>query len=781
MATYQSPVKNVYYQSTSGGKPSIPRKTELGEISEALSKFATTVSDYSKVAATQEMKDAQKTFDTLKNEGITDPEEIQNLINKKDPKVDALQKRWASSVIDVNFAVAHALDDKNKITESVYSQIGTDNSLWHTIDLENEFNNLKRDFSDKSNSYTRAYTEAFDKVKLEFQGQKIEGDALHLFNQKKSAKHTHLAEIWQETSGLDWETRRDLIMGTDGDFSDFGQISWFESTKTFLPPDVANQMVIDFLEDQIKITTDPKDLVTISKMLTTKRSQSIPAFRDDIKYREKAVKILADIVTKRNKILKGANATAAIAEGKIEDELYTSSDGSTHNFTNKEKLDGWNNWYKAIVGKANELEKEYYSNPGNSIHGNPFPKELMILSEIAKLTRANGSKFYQWQDTLEKGLGVINNASSFQVEQVPEFLEGYKLFKQLKFLGQDNNPNADYLTGRSELFYETVYLLETVGGREPQEAVAKAWQLINAPSGSQKIFDEYSETIRSDVVSKFNSFFEWEGTDANIQVNEAIRLTKILMSTGVGTLDNAMESAINMVGNSYIKIDGQLYNKRMFPMNATSEEITKRSKWIAEKVAKELHANKITIYDADDLVLAPYSEGGLFVVVERATGIPVVANGKVYAFKKSEVFHSGDSSIASMIKEENLNKSLKWDMDEVVETLDSMNAGATINFKLSDKNIEVSDGMQKKIKNAKGETVDAKKLDIKTIPMVMEIPDMFAVGRVSKLTYNGKWTGTYLYEGTFMGQSVMYRSTMNPERAAKKYKGKIKNVKAKNE
>ena len=82
MATYQSPVKNVYYQSTSGGKPSIPRKTELGEISEALSKFATTVTDYSKVAATQEMKDAQKTFDTLKNEGITAPEEIQNLINK---------------------------------------------------------------------------------------------------------------------------------------------------------------------------------------------------------------------------------------------------------------------------------------------------------------------------------------------------------------------------------------------------------------------------------------------------------------------------------------------------------------------------------------------------------------------------------------------------------------------------------------------------------------------------------------------------------------------------
>ena len=32
------------------------------------------------------------------------------------------------------------------ITESIYQQIGTDDSLWHTIDLENEFNNLQRDF-----------------------------------------------------------------------------------------------------------------------------------------------------------------------------------------------------------------------------------------------------------------------------------------------------------------------------------------------------------------------------------------------------------------------------------------------------------------------------------------------------------------------------------------------------------------------------------------------------------------------------------------------------------
>ena len=169
MATYTSQVKNVYYQSTSGGKPSVPRKTELGEISDALAKFSETVTDYSKVAANQEMKDAQKTFDTLKSQGITDPDEIQKLIDKDDPRIAPLKKRWANSVIDVNFGLAHALDDGNRITESIYQQIGTDDSLWHTIDLENEFTNLQRDFSNKSNSYVRAYTEAFDKIKLEFQ------------------------------------------------------------------------------------------------------------------------------------------------------------------------------------------------------------------------------------------------------------------------------------------------------------------------------------------------------------------------------------------------------------------------------------------------------------------------------------------------------------------------------------------------------------------------------------------------------------------------------------
>ena len=120
-------------------------------------------------------------------------------------------------------------------------------------------------------------------------------------------------------------------------------------------------------------------------------------------------------------------------------------------------------------------------------------------------------------------------------------------------------------------------------------------------------------------------------------------------------------------------------------------------------------------------------------------------------------------------------------MDGVVETLDGMNAGAEINFELSEKTIEASDGMQKKIKNAKGEVVDAKKIDVKTIPVVMILPDMFAVNRVSKVTYNGKWTGTYLYEGSYMGETVMYRSHMKPENAAKNYKGKINKVEGKDE
>ena len=97
------------------------------------------------------------------------------------------------------------------------------------------------------------------------------------------------------------------------------------------------------------------------------------------------------------------------------------------------------------------------------------------------------------------------------------------------------------------------------------------------------------------------------------------------------------------------------------------------------------------------------------------------------------------------------------------------------------KTIEASNGMQKKIKNAKGEVVDAKKIDVKTIPVVMILPDMFAVNRVSKVTYNGKWTGTYLYEGSYMAETIMYRSHMKQENAAKNYKGKINKVEGKDE
>ena len=39
-------------------------------------------------------------------------------------------------------------------------------------------------------------------------------------------------------------------------------------------------------------------------------------------------------------------------------------------------------------------------------------------------------------------------------------MKGLERFKLLKRLGQDNNPVADYLTGKEEIFYEGVLALQ---------------------------------------------------------------------------------------------------------------------------------------------------------------------------------------------------------------------------------------------------------------------------------------------------------------------------------
>jgi len=63
---YKSPVKNVYYQSTSAGRPSTPRKTELGEIANALDSFSVTMGKYATQQKSEDQKNAQAVFDKLK-------------------------------------------------------------------------------------------------------------------------------------------------------------------------------------------------------------------------------------------------------------------------------------------------------------------------------------------------------------------------------------------------------------------------------------------------------------------------------------------------------------------------------------------------------------------------------------------------------------------------------------------------------------------------------------------------------------------------------------------
>ena len=265
----------------------------------------------------------------------------------------------------------------------------------------------------------------------------------------------------------------------------------------------------------------------------------------------------------------------------------------------------------------------------------------------------NATVFYPWKEELELGIGLINNTNIFQVDQVPQFIKAYNKFKMLKRLGQDNNPVADYLSGKEEIFYEGVLALEK-NGMELNDAVAKMWQVQNVPS-AVKVFEQPDDEIQSGIEEKFKFWFK-DDADTTAQVQEAIRIAKVFMITGVNeTL--ATQKAIDMVTKSYIAVDGILWNKRKMPGldgDATFHaELTKKSIYLSEEVAK-----KSKFYEPEDLVLAPWF-GNMFVVMDRNTMAPVSVEGKSFAFTYSEIFNNNSKFNKAFLDNANWNKVLK--------------------------------------------------------------------------------------------------------------------------
>jgi hypothetical protein len=174
--------------------------------------------------------------------------------------------------------------------------------------------------------------------------------------------------------------------------------------------------------------------------------------------------------------------------------------------------------------------------------------------------------------------------------------------------------------------------------------------------GIEKRFENIDDEIQSSIEEAFKFWFK-DDADTTAQVQEAIRISKILVATGTNeTL--AVEKAIDMIKKSYIAVDGILWNKRKMPGldgDATFHaELTKKSVFLATEVANKSNS----FYEPEDLVLAPWF-GNMFVVMDRNTMAPVSIDGKAYAFSYTEIFNNNSEFNKKFLDESEWNKILK--------------------------------------------------------------------------------------------------------------------------
>ena len=654
MATYNNRVSNIYSGGTNEGRPSIERDSESKQIARALGSFDKSFAKFSEAYGEQKKEKAQSTFARLKNDGITDPKEIKKLIDKNDPRVADLQNQWATSVIDVNFAVTHAINDANQVKKNIFETIGDETVTGLTmadVNLDDEFGKVTRDFTNMSNSYVRAYDSAWSKVKLDLQADKLKADAVQLNLNKRSAAHTQVVDSWEKTPGK----RSDMLK------------LWYNSKtdkkgKGFLLPEEANKTILNFLEERAATTIDVAELKEIYNIVLEKRGKKseLPSFRNDINHQEQSTRILTKLKGKVNKVKTEVNVEQMFYEGKAHKSVYN---GMTVGEEKKKLAE--ESIYKKLSLFVDEKAKEHYKEfPHHHPHQKDFDKELLLDSYVASLMSINARVFTPWKDELDKGLGVINNTNIFDIDGVEDFKIGYERFKKLKALGMDNSPNADYLSGKAEVFYEGVNTLEQISGLDTNQAVAKMWQIINSPE-QYKEFDKDPEATLSELESAFSPLFG-ENADVTMQVQEAIRLTRIFKLTGVNE-GVARDKAIELVAKSYVQVDGMLWNRRNMPNGnpANAKELTKRSQFISNEVAKTTNG----MYEAVDLVLAPFY-GNQFVVMARDTMAPIQVNGRAFAFSYADVI-SNKGELATKVLNSDSNKDLKERNDGILRIIEA--------------------------------------------------------------------------------------------------------------
>ena len=318
---YESQYKPVYYQRTSTGRPREAKDSELNQISNSLKNFNKSFAKFTDNYKTEQQNEAQDVFDNLKAQGITDPDEIKKLIDKGDPRVANLKGYYTQAIVNANFGLSHAIEDFNNINMKVANITGGDekgdamanlniDSLFQSVDEnDNPTGNPIRDLSTQDKSYTRAYTDSMNQMRLELEQKVSIAKGLQLNRQTNAASFQIIAKAWEQGGG--WVEEKGVDEGTpdyttEKIFHSSTRVEDLEKLRTdkvvnekFINKDDWNKQVLDYFEQVVNLQdtgliTDPQMLSDIVTYLTMNRGskKDLPSYLRTPKTQEQATKII---------------------------------------------------------------------------------------------------------------------------------------------------------------------------------------------------------------------------------------------------------------------------------------------------------------------------------------------------------------------------------------------------------------------------------------------------------------------------------------------------------
>jgi len=641
---YESQYKPVYYQRTSTGRPREAKDSELNQISNSLKNFNKSFAKFTENYKTEQQNEAQDVFDNLKAQGITDPDEIKKLIDKGDPRVANLKGYYTQAIVNSNFGLSHAIEDFNNINMKVANITGGDekgdamanlniDSLFQSVDEnDNPTGNPIRDLSTQDKSYTRAYTDSMNQMRLELEQKVSIAKGLQLNRATNAASFQIIAKAWEQGAGFVEE--REVDAGTpdyttEKIFHNSTRVEDLEKLRTdkvvnekFINKDDWNKQVLDYFEQVVDLQdtgliTDPQMLSDIVTYLTMNRGskKDLPSYLRTPKTQEQATKIIDAIKGKVATSSKLAIGIDLISKGKayLKDETaYTDSSGTTKiGLSDDDINDSVVAWEQTIlIPHVNKM-----------IADGEIPKDLApftMFQLTEKMLGANGIQHPTWKNEMQMGFDSINvikvagNEDTIDPDGIDIFKRGFERYQQLRTVYGNTVPTK-YLGTNAATFYETVNNLMRNTNMGQERAIMKAYEAITNPTSKYANTNVNKDDVYEEVQGKFDKWFDegipwiggvvgvnkedlpnwvkaitrdyptfdWDDVDMSL-VSQRATMTAVTMMKAGMRKEDAIKFAIEEVSTRHTLVDGVLINNSSFPA-ADPTKLTEKSRAIAKK------------------------------------------------------------------------------------------------------------------------------------------------------------------------------------------------------